>query len=112
MEWRDDYDHFIHPSWTPGVAGGHFVAEHLAADPEGPVPFSFNASHYTQEELTEKQHNYELEACGSTVLCLDYALNGIGSNSCGPRLMKQYEFNDTEFTFSLKLVPNTFPVLT
>ena len=77
-----------------------------------PVPFSFNASHYTQEELTEKQHNYELEACGSTVLCLDYALNGIGSNSCGPRLMKQYEFNDTEFTFSLKLVPNTFPVLT
>ena len=56
-----------------------------AVAPEG---FSFNASHYTQEELTEKAHNFELEPCGSTVLCLDYRHNGIGSNSCGPDLMK------------------------
>ena len=69
------------------------------------VPFSFNASRYTQEELTEKAHNYELEDCGSTVLCLDYALNGIGSNSCGPVLLDKYALNDDEFKFSLKLIP-------
>ena len=28
----------------------------------GAKPFCFNASHYTQEELTEKAHNYELPA--------------------------------------------------
>ena len=69
------------------------------------VPFSFNASRYTQEELTEKAHNYELEDCGSTVLCLDYALNGIGSNSCGPVLLDKYALIDDEFKFSLKLIP-------
>lgn len=45
--------------------------------------FSFNVSVYTQEELTGKSHNFELEPSGHTVLCLDYAQNGIGSNSCG-----------------------------
>ena len=69
------------------------------------VPFSFNASRYTQEELTAKSHNYELEDCGSTVLCLDYALNGIGSNSCGPQLLEKYAFTDDAFRFTLKMIP-------
>ena len=70
-------------------------------------PFSFNASRFTQEELTEKAHNYELEDCGSVVLCLDYAQNGIGSNSCGPQVMEQYAFSDEAFRFKLKLIPET-----
>lgn len=68
-------------------------------------PFSFNVSCYTQEVLEEAEHNYQLQECGSTVLCLDYALNGIGSNSCGPALMDPYRFDDAEFSFQFKLVP-------
>ena len=67
--------------------------------------FSFNASVYTQEELTEKKHNVELIPSGSTVLCLDYALNGIGSGSCGPELLEKYWFDSKEFTFNLQLIP-------
>jgi beta-galactosidase len=67
--------------------------------------FSFNASPYSQEELTNKAHNYELEACGHTVLCLDYAQNGIGSNSCGPKLSADYALNDDSFQFDLSLYP-------
>ena len=67
--------------------------------------FSFGATIYTQEELEKKAHHYELEASGSTVLCLDYAQNGIGSNSCGPRLQEKYRFNEETFTFCIKLVP-------
>ena len=52
--------------------------------------FSFNASHYTQEELTKKKHNYELEKVKETVLCIDFAHAGVGSNSCGPKLLPQY----------------------
>lgn len=52
--------------------------------------FSFNASHYTQEELTRKKHNYELEKVRQTVLCIDFAHAGVGSNSCGPKLLPQY----------------------
>lgn len=67
--------------------------------------FSFNASVYTQEELESADHNYHLVESGSTVLCLDYALNGIGSNSCGPAVMEAYRFDDVEFEFRFKLVP-------
>ena len=52
--------------------------------------FSFNASYYTQEELEKKTHNYELIESDSVVFCVDYALNGIGSNSCGPVVLDQY----------------------
>ena len=71
----------------------------------GSSSFSFNASNYTQEELTEKKHNYELEPCGSTVLCLDKKQNGIGSNSCGPRPKEKYRFVDSGFSFDLSMVP-------
>ena len=63
-------------------------------------PFSFNASRYTQEELTEKAHNFELVPSGHTVLCIDYTQDGIGSNSCGPGPEKQYQFLEEEFTFA------------
>ncbi len=68
-------------------------------------PFSFNASVYTQEELERAAHNYELKPSDSTVLCLDYAMNGIGSNSCGPDLAEKYRLDEEKFTFSWKLVP-------
>lgn len=50
--------------------------------------FSVNASMYTQEELTEKGHHYELRPCGSTVLCLDYRQAGIGPTDAGRSLRK------------------------
>ncbi len=67
--------------------------------------FSFNASVYTQEELTKKKHNYELVPSGYTVLCLDYAQNGMGSNSCGPSLMEKYRLAEETFSFDIKLIP-------
>ena len=66
-------------------------------------PFSFQASPYTTAELTHKKHHYELEESGSTVLHLDYKQNGIGSASCGPRLMEKYRFDDPSFSFKLNL---------
>lgn len=68
-------------------------------------PFSFNASCYTQEKLEDTAHNYELEESDSIVFCLDYALNGIGSNSCGPALLEKYQFDDTSFQLEFTLVP-------
>lgn len=67
--------------------------------------FSFNASYYTQEELEKKTHNYKLTESDSVVFCVDYALNGIGSNSCGPVVLDQYRFNGVLFRFQFTLVP-------
>ena len=72
-----------------------------------PEEFSFNASHYTEEELTHKAHNFELEKSGSTVLCLDYRQNGIGSNSCGPVLIEKYRLVDETIDFTIRIMPET-----
>jgi len=96
----------------PQENGSHGGCDYVSLEGDGlrlsavsASPFSFNASHYTQEELTRKKHNYELEPCGSTVLCLDYAQAGIGSGSCGPDLLEQYRLNETQIDFALCLVP-------
>lgn len=65
--------------------------------------FSFNASRYTQEELTAKAHNFELEKSPYTVLCLDGYMSGCGSNSCGPRLFEKYQVNETNLTMTFTL---------
>ena len=97
----------------PQENGSHFDCQYVSLSDgantlqvTAQAPFSFNASPYTQEELTEKGHSYELEACGSTVLCLDYGQNGIGSASCGTTLMKKYCLDETEISFTLRLVPS------
>ena len=66
--------------------------------------FSFNASPYTQEELTRKAHNYELVPSGYTVVCIDAFQNGIGSNSCGPKLSPRFE-SPAKIDFFAKLLP-------
>ncbi len=65
--------------------------------------FSFNVSHYTQEELTNKAHNYELECSDYTVVCLDYAQNGIGSSSCVTRLAEKYQLIAPQIQFDMLL---------
>lgn len=100
----DMYEDYIKPQ----EHGSHYGCEFLSVGdtPHGGLSvtgddgFSFNTSHYTQEELTEKAHNFELEKAGCTVLCLDYRQSGIGSNSCGPELLEQYRLDETAFHFN------------
>ncbi|MFY9263285.1 MAG: DUF4981 domain-containing protein [Actinomycetaceae bacterium] len=68
--------------------------------------FSFNASPYTAEELTRARHNVELVPAGMTVLNVDSANAGIGSNSCGPVLLDKYQVNSSELRFTVSLIPN------
>ena len=95
----------------PQENGGHTDCDYLMLEKENQTvtavssrPFSFNVSYYSQEELTRKAHNFELEKSGSTIVCLDYAQNGIGSNSCGPELRKEYQFTEETFTFDMKFL--------
>ena len=70
------------------------------------MPFSMNVSPYSQEELGSKKHQYDLEKSGSTILCVDYKMSGVGSNSCGPVLKEQYRLNETEWDWSISLQIN------
>lgn len=96
----------------PQENGSHYDCDYasLASDRAvltavGEKTFSFQASVYTQEELTEKAHNYELKPCGSTVFCIDYRQAGIGSASCGPMLLEKYQLKENEIKFAVRLKP-------
>ena len=45
---------------------------------------------YTIILFKQKKHNFELEKSGFSVLCVDYQMAGVGSNSCGPALAQKY----------------------
>ncbi len=99
---RENHTDYLKPQENGSHFGTHYVkAQDLAIVAE--QPFSFNLSSYTQEELTTKTHSYELQESDSTILCVDYKMSGIGSNSCGPSLKEQYRLNETNFEWLLKL---------
>lgn len=59
-------------------------------------PFSFQASRYSVEDLTAATHNYALTPENQIYFHVDYAMSGIGSNSCGPELSPRYRLDETE----------------
>ena len=50
-----------------------------------------------------KKHNYELEESDFVTMHIDYKNSGVGSNSCGPQLLPQYQMNDKEFEWEYQL---------
>jgi len=103
----DMYEDYIRPQENSSHYGCQFLKvedgdeNYFAVT--GKEDFSFNASEYTQEELMTKGHNYELEKSGFTVLCLDYKNSGVGSNSCGPELIKKYRLDEENISFDWKI---------
>ena len=110
--YRADVEDLHEDYIRPQENGSHYDCEYVELNnsrygivASAEKAFSFNASYYTQEELEKKTHNYELTESDSVVFCVDYALNGIGSNSCGPVVLEQYRFDDVLFRFQFTLIP-------
>lgn len=106
-------DQFHEDYLMPQENGSHWDCDYVSLESAAcrltavsKTGFSFNASCYTQEELTEKMHNYELEKAPCHVLCLDYAQSGCGSNSCGPELLPEYRLNGENIEFEVTLIPD------
>lgn len=105
----ENYEPYVFPQensshWGCRWADVHTVAGHgfLFTSCE---PFSFNASHFSPEQLAETRHHYELKREPETTVMLDMRMDGIGSNSCGPELAEKYRFNETEFSSSVTIKP-------
>lgn len=100
---RENHTDYLKPQENGSHFGTHYLQlPNLTVTAE--QPFSFNLSPYTQEELTAKTHSYDLVESDSTVLCVDYKMSGIGSNSCGPNLKEQYRLNEEHFDWKVKII--------
>lgn len=106
---KDMTEHYLKPQEN----GSHYACR-WASVTDGcfrlcaasPDTFSVNISNYTQEELTNKKHDYELTPADETIMCLDYKMSGVGSNSCGPVLLEKYQLKEEKFSFTFGLAPS------
>lgn len=101
------YEPYVKPQENSSHYGCKYlnlVSDTMQVRFEAGKEFSFNASEYTQEELSAKRHNYELEKCEDNVICIDYKMAGVGSNSCGPMLAEKYRIELPELDAEFKMI--------
>ena len=101
------HENYIRPQENSSHLGCKYMTVsdgEIAVRFESGQTFSFNASEYTEEELAAKRHNFELKKCGSSVICIDGKMAGVGSNSCGPALLEKYRIPLPEISLQLDMM--------
>lgn len=92
----------------PQESGSHYACKYLAVKDLFKVtaeqPFSCSVNPFTTKQLCETLHSFELEGNDFVNVCIDLAMRGVGSHSCGPELPDEYEIprkgkNTFKFTF-------------
>ena len=107
--WSSDAKSEYVPYIMPQEHGNHTDVRYLAFE-NGPTfvadaPFECNVSQYSTQDLFKATHINEMKKDGLTHVRIDYKNSGVGSHSCGPKLLEQYQLHvkDVHFQFSLKL---------
>lgn len=70
---------------------------------DGMPEINFSAHWHTPEDFERARHTWELERRDFITLNLDHKVNGVGSNSCGPGLLPQYELRPGPFNFKIRM---------
>ena len=68
-----------------------------------PNGMEINVSRYSTDAISKAEHTDELAADGNIHLRLDYKVSGIGSNSCGPELAKDYRLEEKRLCFKFRM---------
>ena len=90
----------------PQESGSHHACRYLEVKDAFAVtaqtPFSCSVNPYTTAQLRDTRHDFELTENAFVNVCLDVAMRGIGSASCGPALDGRFEIpreGKNTFTF-------------
>ena len=67
--------------------------------------FEVSAHHFTARDLDVAQHTHELEPRDDITLNVDCAQSGLGSASCGPGVLPQYQLMQPEYKYCLRFRP-------
>ena len=88
-------DNYEHGYARPQESGSHFASKYLNVcglfSLTAENLFSFSVNPYTTKQLTTTTHDFELKENDFVNVCIDIAMRGVGSHSCGPELEKKYE---------------------
>ena len=89
---KENYDmNYIRPQ----ESGSHYASKYLSIkdlfEATAEKPFSFSVNPYTTAQLRDAKHAFELPENDFTNVCIDLAMRGVGSHSCGPALPSEHE---------------------
>ena len=82
------------------------ISPDIYPDPNG--DFSFNASHYSSEQLTKTKHDFELREEPFTYFDIDARFNGISENGELANSENKRIFNDKHVEFRFNIKPTEF----
>ena len=93
------------PYVRPQEHGNHYGVKYLRMD-NGLTfitdnQFECNVSNYDVLSLINATHTDELLPNGLTNIRVDYRNSGIGSGSCGPTLLEEYQVNEEHIHFEV-----------
>ena len=68
--------------------------------------FEFNVSHFTANDLFNGKHTIDLHPRLEVILSIDAVMRGLGTASCGPDTLEQYQIRSGEykFTYGLRII--------
>ena len=79
----------------PQESGSHHACKYMALkdlfEVTAEQPFSCSVNPYTTMQLRDTAHDFELCENDFVNVCIDVAMRGIGSGSCGPKLLEDFE---------------------
>ena len=79
----------------PQESGSHYACQYLAVQDLFSVTadraFSCSVNPYTTQQLRDTLHDFELKENDFVNVCIDLAMRGVGSHSCGPALPERFE---------------------
>ncbi len=92
-------ENYCHGYVRPQESGSHYACEYLEVknlfEVTADKPFSCSVNPFTTAQLRNARHSFELQENDFVNVCIDLAMRGIGSNSCGPALAEKYEIPRT-----------------
>lgn len=95
----DAKNNYNHSYVRPQESGSHYASKYLCVKDlftlTAENPFSFSVNPYTTKQLYETKHQFELVENDFVNVCVDIAMRGVGSYSCGPALAKEFEIPKT-----------------
>ena len=104
----ENFEHYVRPQENSAHYGCRF-ADVTSKSGHGlyfsAKSFSLSVSHFSPEYLTGVAHDFELVPERDTTVIIDYRNSGIGSNSCGPELAKEYRITEKDINFKFYVKP-------
>lgn len=104
-----------YPYLDPQVSGNHTGVRYMAVeDPDASIgllvvgkdPIEASALHYKVSDYTNAGHPYQMPNTDYTILNIDQISRGIGQESHGPSMLKQYKLpSDYDFGYEYTIMP-------